>query len=200
MRTTLKNLIDSTIVFSYSLPNSSLSFNKSLFSTEDDQCFQCTNPIDLSSVIYNSLIDYAYNQFDVSGKDFDMMMPRVLDRINYKSGATATAKLKYGFHGETLLFCILFAKMHAVPIIARGYMYDPLHGGESFGYDSYHLIQNGTTTELWFGEVKFRQTYRSCINSALENLNKAISDDYLAKNFVALQRFVNNYNIVGTKV
>ncbi len=75
-----------------------------------------------------------------------------------------------------------------------------MESSETKGYDSYHLVENNGTTELWFGEVKFRISHSSGIKSALDSIEKAISNDYLANNFLAMTNFKNSFNIQGTKI
>lgn len=76
------------------------------------------------------------------------------------------------------------SKLNAKPVISRGYFYNPLESAETKGYDSYHLIEQNGVSELWFGEVKFRNTHSSGVNSALDSIEKAISDEYLSSNFL----------------
>lgn len=201
MRDELLNLISSSIVYKYDLPNHELGIDKSIFSTENDKCFSSVSNNNLAEIIYNSIVDYSFNEFDLQEKDMMSLHSIALQtKIKYNEYATERSKISYGFHGETILFCMLYAKLNAKPVISRGYFYNPLESSETKGYDSYHLIENNGVTELWFGEVKFRNTFSSGINSALDSIDKAISDAYLSKNFLAITNHKNNFNIAGTKV
>lgn len=201
MREELLSLINNTIVFKYDLPNSTLDIDRSIFSSENDRCFSSSDDSSLVDVIYNSIIEYSFNEFEMSNKDLNNLHTIALKtKLKYNENMDETAKIKYGFHGEVLLFCILYAKMNARPVISRGYFYNPLEGSETKGYDSYHLIERDGNTELWFGEVKFRTSHKSGIDSAIDGLEKAISDDYLSKNMFALINHKTNFNITGTKI
>lgn len=201
MREQLLSLINKTIVYKYGLPNHSLGIDRSIFSTENDRCYSTICNQSLIEIIYNSIIEYSFNEFDINGKEYDNLHAIALKtKLKYNEVASETSKISYGFHGETILYCILYAKMDAKPIISRGYFYNPLESSETKGYDSYHLIERNGTTELWFGEVKFRNNHTSGINSAIDSIEKAISDAYLSTNFLAITNHKNNFNISGTKV
>ena len=201
MRKALFDLISSSIVFKYELPNHTLGIDRSLFSTDNDKCFSSLSDDSLAEIIYNSIIDYSFNEFDINGKDYQSLHTVALKtKLRYNENATQPSKISYGFYGEVILFSLLFVKFRAKPLISRGYFYNPLESSETKGYDSYHLVQNNGTTELWFGEVKFRNTHSSSIRSALENVSKAISDNYLSNNFLALINVRNSFNISGTKI
>ncbi len=49
-------------------------------------------------------------------------------------------------------------------LVSRGYFYNPLEKSETKGYDSYHMFQNENDLELWFGEAKFHESYRTAFN------------------------------------
>ncbi len=201
MREQLLALIDKSIIYKYDLPNKTIGIDKSIFSTENDRCFSSTSNSSLAEIIYNSIIEYSFNEFDITGKDYNNLHTIALKtKLKYNEHANEKSKISYGFHGETILFAMLYVKMNAKPIISRGYFYNPLESSETKGYDSYHLIENNGVTELWFGEVKFRNTHRSGIDSALNNIEKAISDDYLSSNILAITNHKNNFNISDTKV
>jgi hypothetical protein len=201
MRQTLQDLISNSITYKYDLPHHGLRIDRSLFSTESDKCYKSVSNDSLAEIIYNSIIEYSFNEFDIVGKDFTNLHTQALKtKLRYNEYGTQQSKISYGFHGETILFCMLYAKFCAKPIISRGFFYNPLESSETKGYDSYHLIENNGVTELWFGEVKFRSSHTSAIKSALENIEKAISDDYLSNNFLALTNFKNSFNLRNTTV
>jgi len=201
MRKQLLDLINNSIVYKYDLPNHTLGIDRSILSTENDKCFLSVSNDSLATIIYNSIVEYSFNEFDIKGKDYENLHAiAIKTKLRYNEYAKIKSKISYGFYGETILFCIFCAKMNAKPVISRGYFYSPLESSETKGYDSYHLIENNGVTELWFGEVKFRITHSSGINSALESIEKAISDAYLSKNILAITNHKNNFNISGTKV
>lgn len=201
MRKELSDLISNSIVYKYDLPNHKIDIDRSIFSTENDKCFLSESNDTLAEIIYNSIVEYSFNEFEIERKDYeDLHTIALLTKLKYNEYATETSKISYGFYGETILFCMLYAKMNAKPVISRGYFYNPLESSETKGYDSYHLIESNGITELWFGEVKFRNTHTSGINSALESIEKAISDAYLSKNILAITNHKNSFNISGTKI
>ena len=201
MRKELLDLITNSIVHRYDLPNHHLTIDRSIFSTDNDKCFASISNDSLAEIIYNSIVEYSFNEFDIAGKDFNKLHARALmTKLKYNPDAEETTKISYGFHGETILYCMLYAKLNAKPVISRGYFYNPLESSETKGYDSYHLIETNGVTELWFGEVKFRNTHSSGVNSAIESIEKAISDEYLSSNFLAITNHKNNFNIHGSKV
>jgi len=201
MRKELYDLIENSIVYRYDLPNHHLGIDRSIFSNVDDKCFSAVSNDSLAEIIYNSIVEYSFNEFDIAGKDYEKLHTVALKtKLKYNHDAEETTKISYGFHGETILYCMLYAKLNAKPVISRGYFYNPLESAETKGYDSYHLIEQNGITELWFGEVKFRNTHSSGIKSALESIEKAISDDYLSSNFLAITNHKNNLNISGSKV
>ena len=196
MRKVLLDLIKSTIIYEYDLPNSKLGVYKSIFSTENDKCYSATNPESIANIIYNSILEYSFNEFDISKDSYSKLHTVALKtKLKYNEYASQTSKISYGFHGETLLYCMLYAMFDAKPLISRGYFYSPLESSETKGYDSYQLIEKNGQVELWFGEVKFRSSHTACINSALKNIEKAISDNYLSTNILALINHKNNFSL-----
>jgi hypothetical protein len=201
MRTSLLNLIENTIVYQYDLPNNSVGILKTIFSTDNDKCYSSLNNNSLAEIIYNSIIDYSFNEFDISQNDYNSLHAIALkNKLKYNPNVEEDVKIKYGFFGEVLLYSILAVQFKAKPIIARGYFYNPLENAETKGYDSYQMVESSGTTELWFGEVKFHISHTSCIKSVLENIDKALSDSYLEKNVLEIHNHKNNFNISGTKI
>lgn len=201
MRQSLLDLIEKTIVYQYDLPNSTIGISKTIVSIDNDQCFKSINPTDFSEIIYNSILEYSFNEFEIENKDYDKLHFIALqNRLKYNPDATLTKKIGYGFLGEVILFAVLYVLFKSQPLIARGYFYNPLENSETKGYDSYHLIENGNQTELWFGEVKFHKNYKTGIKSIFTNIDKAISDKYLDTNVFSISNQVNNLNIKGSKI
>lgn len=201
MRQSLLALIEKTIVYQYDLPNTKAGIKKTVVSVDNDQCFKSIDKNDFTEIIYNSILEYSFNEFDIENKDYDKLQFIALkNKLKYNPNATLSKKIGYGFLGEVLLFSVLYVLFKSKPLIARGYFYNPLENSETKGYDSYHLIENGNQTELWFGEVKFHKNYKTGINSIFENIDKAISDDYLDTNVFAISNQVNNLNIKGSKI
>lgn len=202
MRQSLKNLIENTILFKYELPNHNIDVSKSKISTKEDSCYSLRSNEKLSEVIYNAVIEYAFNEYEITEKDFDILHRRALTRkLKFNEQATEEQKLKYGFYGEVILYCVLHIFHQAPPVIARGHLYNVLENGETKGYDAYHLIDNQGEIELWFGEVKFYANFNAATtgkNGAITNLKKAISDEYLNGNLIAISERINDLALDGS--
>ncbi|HUH41635.1 MAG TPA: DUF1837 domain-containing protein [Sulfurimonas sp.] len=202
MRQSLKDLIDKTIIYKYSLPCSAHKIESVNLSNHNDDCYDYSNDDDLIELIYNSIIEYSFSEFDLTEKDY--MSIALYTQIRYKETDTDRTKLSYGFYGEVLLYSILYHIYKSKPLISRGYFFSPLEKSEAKGYDSFHLIENDDNVELWLGEVKFRQAFccseTSSVKSAVDGLEKALSDDYLRDNILAMYNIKNNFDIKDTKI
>ena len=201
MRQTLVDLINKTIIFQYELPNKSLGIPKSVHSSESDHCYFPSNSSDLSCVIYNGIVDYSYNESHIDLSALSRLHRRALiTKIRYDASADPATKKKYGLFGEILLFLLLKVKFGADTLISRGYFYNPLEGSETKGYDTYQLIQKpNERTELWFGEVKFYESYKTAIKKIFDNIDNAISSEYLDKNIVAMSDR-GEFNVAGSEI
>ncbi|WKL43312.1 Hachiman antiphage defense system protein HamA [Flavobacterium sp. ZE23DGlu08] len=201
MRQSLLDLIEKTIVYQYDLPNSSIGIAKTIVSVDNDQCFKSIDKNDFTEIIYNSILEYSFNEFDIENKDYDKLHYIALqNRLKFNPDLDLDQKIKYGFLGEVILFSVLYVLFKSQPLIARGYFYNPLENSETKGYDSYHLIENKNQTELWFGEVKFHKNYKTGIKSIFKNIDKAISDNYLQTNVFAISNQINNLHCKGSKI
>lgn len=201
MRQSLLDLIEKTIVYQYDLPNPSIGITKTIVSVDNDQCFKSIDKNDFTEIIYNSILEYSFNEFDIENKDYDKLHYIALqNRLKFNPDLDLDQKIKYGFLGEVILFSVLYVLFKSQPLIARGYFYNPLENSETKGYDSYHLIENKNQTELWFGEVKFHKNYKTGIKSIFKNIDKAISDNYLQTNVFAISNQINNLHCKGSNI
>lgn len=201
MRRSLHELIQKTILFKYYLPEDTIGISKTLHTTDKDSCYTIDNKNNLIEIIYNSIIEYSFNEFDITNKDLDALHTIALQtKLKYNLDADLETKVKYGFFGEVILYSVLVSFFNATPLIARGIFYNPLEKSETKGYDSYHLIENNGNIELWFGEAKFHADYKSGLNSVFGNIEKALSDDYLKANILAFYNHKNNFNIQGSQL
>jgi len=205
LRQSLKDLFDKTILFQYFIPHERKKIDGVNISNYQDFCFYSKSDNEIIDLIYNSIIEYSFNEFEIDGKDYSNLIARaLLTKIKYKESKSELTKIKYGFYGEVLLYAFLHNFFNTKPVISRGYFYNPLENSETKGYDSYHLVEHKGNVELWFGEVKFRATFccgkTSSITSAVEGIEKALSDEYLETNILAMDNERNNFNIQGTKI
>ena len=79
MRKTLQDLINNSIVLKYKLPfnftngkGGSISVNKSNLTSKgkNEYCFE-GNDIDISKIIYNGIIEFAENEFEIDYSKLD---------------------------------------------------------------------------------------------------------------------------------
>jgi len=182
MSTSLLDLVKNTIVLKCSLPCNDRKIGKSAISTRDDNCYISTNETDIAKIIYNNIINYSFDAFEMKFDSEILLKKALYSRIRYNNAATDETKLSFGFYGEVLLHSILHVIYKAPPLISKGHFYI-VGNGESKGYDSYHLVESDDQLHLWFGEVKFREQSSSCIKSALSELsNKVLTDNYFTEN------------------
>lgn len=182
MKQSLVDLIKSTIVIQCKLPCNIRKIEKSVISTREDNCYATTDEKDLAKIIYNNILNYSFDVFEMKGSD-EVLLKRALDtRIRYSQGSSDKSKLSFGFYGEVLLHCMLQVIYNVPPLISKGHFYI-IGNGESKGYDSYHLVEADGQLHLWFGEVKFREQSSSGIKSALDELSsKVLTDKYFKEN------------------
>lgn len=195
VRQSLVDLINKTIVFQYSLGDLTKNIDKTVLTTTQDDCYISANNDDLVKIIYNSLIEYACNEFEIKPHNLQNLHYQALqNRIRYNEKHKQLTKIKYGFYGEALLQVVLNVFYGSETLIAKGYFYNPTENSEAKGYDLYHLIENNDQVELWFGEVKFRESFSSAVKSAIEGLEKAITDNYFDQNLLAIFNRKNDMN------
>lgn len=201
MRQSLIDLIDKTIIYQYSLDCAIRKIDKTILTTIKDDCYKSIDDNSLIDIIYNSIIEYSFDEFDLANKKYDNLMSVALvSKLKYNEFASEKSKISYGFFGEVLLYSILMTKYKTNTLISRGYFYNPLEKSETKGYDSYHLIENSDNVELWFGEVKFRASFKDGVKSAIDGLQKAISDEYLKTNILAMVNHKDNNKLKDSKI
>lgn len=196
MRQQLLDLINNTILFKYDLPNIDLDIPKTIFSTKNDMCYEAPNKNAFIEIIYNSIIEYSFNEFEICEREFkDLHTIAFQDRIRFNEEDKDETQLKYGFFGEVILHAILKVYFGTETIISKGYFYNPLENSESKGYDAYHLVENNSNIQLWFGETKFHHSYTQAINDVLAKIKNSLSNNYLKKNLLALRKNKDNLNV-----
>lgn len=192
MRTSLEHLISSAIVFEYNLPHGGIP--KVTVSNTPDDCFRNqTSSDDIKELIYNGLIDYGIEEGRIDISRLSQLHKLVLkSKIRYDENATLDTKIKYGFFGEVLLHLIISHFYKTSTLVSRGYFYNPLERSETKGYDTFQIRNDSEgNPELWFAEVKFYGDYKQALSKIFQNVDKALSDDYLVLHFRA---FVNFYD------
>lgn len=200
MRQSIINLFQQVIVFKYTLPHDNIGKSEYTSVNRVDYCYSSSCDEQLAEIIYNSIIDYAFNETEITNNIDELLIEALVTRLRIEENDSDQTQEKYGFFGEVLLNLFLHIFFGTTPIIAKGYFYDILKPEEPKGYDSYHLIETSNDLELWFGEVKFHQKYTSALNSVFKNIEKAISDNYFKKNLLALLPHKNNLNVHQTSI
>lgn len=204
MRQSLRNLMQSAIVMQYQLPINvnGIHIPRTHISTSNDNCLkQIGSNDDIAQLIYNGIVEYAYNDSDINLANLNNLQIRALQsKLKYNPTAPLPNQLAYGFQGEVLLHLILQHYYQADKAIARGYMFSALENAETKGYDSYLMIENADTIFMLFGEAKFYISgYKESLKKIFDNIDKALSDDYLNRNFIAMD---NQYEhlVLGSKI
>lgn len=196
MKKSLLDLINKSIFLRYKLPNNQLCYEKSCITHNDfgDDCFDISCLDDLSRVIYEGILYYSYDQYQLSGEaNHQGMFEKAFTRkFKFNQASDEIVKLKLGVYGETLLYTLLKFFYKNETLVCRGYFYDIQKKSEVTGYDCFHLVQNNNNLELWFGETKFYQDGKEAVKSVFKNISKAISDDYLHTNFVTILQSKGN--------
>ena len=188
MRESLKNLVNNAVCLEYTLPNAAKNLKKSDFSTREDFCFKNEDFNDIAKIIYNGIVEYAINEFDIDYNNLNLEQRKVISaKMRYDTDAADCEKLKYGFYGEVLIDLILRCCLKTKVLLARGYLYSPIENAEVKGFDAFHLMKNSLgEDELWLGEAKFYIDYKKPITDVLEKLGTSFSNKYLEKNLVAI--------------
>lgn len=187
MRKALKDVVKKAICIECKLPHLESGVNKSCLSTNQDICFKNDNPQNLSKAIYNGIVEFAINEYEIDYENLEKeQLKAIIKNLRYTYDDDIDAKLKYGFYGEVLLDLILRVFMKTSVIAARGYFYSPIENSEAKGFDAFHLIENNNKLDLWFGEAKFYTDYKQAITSVLKKLNTSLSDVYVNRNLLAI--------------
>ena len=187
MRDALKNAVQSAILLECQLPHQETGIDKSCLSSQNDICFKNSSPQDVAKVIYNGIVEFAVNEFEIDYDNLERVQRKaILSRIRYNPAADDSAKLKYGFYGEVLLDLILRVFLRTSVVAARGYFYSPIENSEPKGFDAFHLMNRNGNIDLWFGEAKFYLRYKDAITPVIEKLAISLSDGYLNRNLIAI--------------
>lgn len=195
MRNTLEKAIKNTLCIEFWLPDAVTGINKTSITTVKDMCLKNDDAHELSKIIYNGLVEYALNEYELDYQNLELEQMKVLARrIKYNPDATDLTKSKYGFYGEILLDLILRTFLDTKVLLARGYLYSPLEDAEVKGFDAFHLLEYDNRVELWLGEAKFYQNYTQPVKDVLEKISYALSDRYVNKNFLAIMDYKNMFS------
>lgn len=196
MRASIVEFFRKVVLFQYDLPHREV--GKSNWTTIDnDKCYASTSDAEMAQIIYESIIDYAFNEDEIRESENlnELQIEAIRTRVRFEALDLDATKERYGLYGEVLFNVLLCVLYDTIPIIAKGYFYDILHPEENKGYDSFHIVKTPKSTGLWFGEMKFHQSYRTAIDSVFANIGKALSNDYFRTNLLAFLPKKNDLNV-----
>lgn len=196
MRDSLKELLRQTVVLAYTLPKDE-EIPKVAISTEPDECYhEMTTDKDVAKVIYNGIVEYSFDNLDpYLDRLSDAQLIALRRKLKFNDTDPDDVRLGYGFYGEVMLHLILQYFHNADTVISRGWFYQPTANSEVTGYDSYQMIEkNDGAIELWFGEVKFYQSYSEAVKKILKKVGTSLSDDYLETNILDISQHPNQIN------
>lgn len=127
MREVLKELVKNTIILEYELPHKEKGLEKTPLSTHKDKCYNVVSDDSLIDIIYNSIIEYSLNEFDIDKNDYNKSMD-----IALQTKIRENPNKSHGFFGEVLLHSTLCAFFKTDVLIARGYFYCPTSKSEVY--------------------------------------------------------------------
>lgn len=187
MRESLRETVNHALCIEMKLPNIEKNLDKTSITTAQDICMKNDEKSELAKIIYNGIVEYAVNEYELNYDDLEKEQAKVLARrIRYNSNATDFTKLKYGFYGEVLLDLILRCFLKTDVLLARGYLYSPIEKSEVKGVDAFHIMEWDDNVELWLGEAKFYVNYKKPVDDVLGKISYSLSDEYVHDNFLAL--------------
>lgn len=200
MREALKKLVKNSILEKYVLPNLERNIDKTILTCKNDFCFKSDDE-KISTVIYNGIIEYACNEYEIDYDNIQTEQIKALaSKIRYDSSLPYDSQLKFGFYGEVLLDLLLRIYFNTSVIIAHGYFYSPIENAEAKGFDAFHIIDNEGKTELWLGEAKFYDDYKSAIDKVIDKFNITFSDKYIKKNLITVFNNKKNFSTYNQNV
>lgn len=140
---------------------------------------------DLISLIFDYLPDFALRhreKQDIESTDVFSILVRAAKSVY------GTDKYKRrGEFGEVLLHTILCRHFNTLPAISKLYYKDGDNETVK-GYDAVHVVANDDNLELWLGEVKFYENFKSAVYSVVKELHQHTERNYLKAEF----RLVSN--------
>ena len=147
MRESLRETVNHALCIEMKLPNIEKNLDKTSITTAQDICMKNDEKSELAKIIYNGIVEYAVNEYELNYDDLEKEQAKVLARrIRYNSNATDFTKLKYGFYGEVLLDLILRCFLKTDVLLARGYLYSPIEKSEVI--KKYPLVTKGALLYL----------------------------------------------------
>ena len=111
MRRSLHDLFSNAITLQYELPAATPdgTIHRATISTQSDDCLrQISSNQNISSIIYNGIVEYAYNDCEIDLTNLDnLQIGAFQTKVKYNPTAPEANKIGYGFHAEVMLHLIL---------------------------------------------------------------------------------------------
>lgn len=142
---------------------------------------------DVFKLIINSIKPYCLSSNEISILEPTKATKKALhQRMRFSPDDKLEVQRKYGLFGEILLNTCLSHFFNTKIAISHGYLIRAVDHAEAKGFDTFHFIDNNGKLSFWIGEGKWHETFRSGIEDALSNLNKALSTKYLKDNIITI--------------
>lgn len=101
--------------------------------------------------------------------------------------------------GELILHAIVRQEFHTMPLISKIFYKDSPNDTVK-GFDCVHIIENNGELELWLGEVKFYQDFKSASRDVCAELEAHVQSTYLRKEFIAICNKLDDRHPESTSV
>lgn len=129
-------------------------------------------------------------EFALSHQDLQSLSPANAMRLVAKAAhaiyntrtASPTHRDRRGEIGEILLHAVLRQEFGTVPAISKFFFKDTANQ-TVHGFDSVHVVVDGTELELWLGEVKFYRDITSAMTAVVTELDEHFKRNYLRSEF-----------------
>lgn len=127
-------------------------------------------------------------EFSLSADELRTFTPGTAVRLIKKAARLVYQTPKYGKRGEfgeILLHIALRQIYGSIPAISKIFWKDAVNSTVK-GFDAVHVVANGTSLELWLGEVKFYEDGNRAINDVATELIDHTKTDYLRNEFMLI--------------
>lgn len=127
-------------------------------------------------------------EFSLSADELRTFTPGTAVRLIKKAARLVYQTPKYGKRGEfgeILLHIALRQIYGSIPAISKIFWKDSVNSTVK-GFDAVHVVANGTSLELWLGEVKFYEDGNRAINDVAKELIDHTKTDYLRNEFMLI--------------
>lgn len=101
--------------------------------------------------------------------------------------------------GELILHAITRQEFHTLPLISKIFYKDSPNDTVK-GFDCVHILENDDELELWLGEVKFYQDFKSASRDVCAELELHSHSIYLRKEFIAICNKLDDRHPASQKV